>query len=232
MFTAVCYAPQVFLTYFTFNIINIWYSAGPCCHVDKKYMGLSHLKIWYRNSYWMHFWWKFHLTLHKVLMEFLYFLLHWGCSHDRNRVALVSLDNRFCWSVCCSWLGCSRRCSRGSRTSGQLRDRSPHWRRHRINCWRSWTLPGPDWERQATSWLHCRFARTPTDLWGTGSVNISDNKHYIKILNPTDIYMDVFILVDPCWGSNTQIAQTKHKTLVLSLSNLGRSFLFLVTFIV
>lgn len=63
-----------------------------------------------------------------------------------------------CLSVCPSLrcLGSRRRCCRASRKSEQLRDRSPRWRRHRRNCWRSWTLPGPGWERPATCWLHCR----------------------------------------------------------------------------
>lgn len=58
------------------------------------------------------------------------------------------------------WLGCRRTFSGVSKTWGPPRDRSAHLRRRRTSCWRSWMLPGLDWGKPATCWLHCRCAWT------------------------------------------------------------------------
>lgn len=96
-------------------------------------------------------------------------LPHWDSASRATDVDVVNVAQSLSGlTICLSallhrrWLGCRRRCSRGSRTSERPRDRSPRWRRHRTNCWRSWTLPEPGWERPATCWLPCRSARTNT----------------------------------------------------------------------
>lgn len=83
----------------TLRQINIWCTAKLCCHVGKKkqHMGITHLKIRNRKGYWVHFWWKFHLLEHKVLMPF------WEHSFVWSSVQLMIMVQPLCLTP----VGCS-----------------------------------------------------------------------------------------------------------------------------
>lgn len=176
VFTAVWYALHACIFWsctvlLTLRQINIWCPAKLCCHVSKKHMGMTHLKI--RGGGFIESIFDGNSTLLSMKCWCLFSL---NFLHTENTASCVaacsswsaSLSNPVLWSGCPHptpthrSLGCRRRCSEGSRTSGWLRDRSPLWRRRRTSCWRSWMPPGPDWGRPVTCWLLCRSPWTIT----------------------------------------------------------------------